>query len=559
MHTIPLSPIASPPRGSQRLTASVLLIAPYDPMGGEYTFLAPPLGVWRLAGVLRAAGAVAEVFDPNCCGANPAAALAAILRSRSWDIVGVSTTGMTLRHDLGLAHVAAKASARSLLVAGGMEATFNPETVLSLAPFDLVVLGEGEQPLLDLCDRISSGQSTREVAGTAWLGEQGVVRRPRAALTRDQLRDAIVLTPYEEMPYPQYWEKLEHRYQVGDLPTKAAREANLSEIRSIRLNTLNYCPMNCTFCSSTNFLHEAQGGTTAKVGRLEAGECLTMIERIVAAHRDVRTIIFQDDIFVFRQDKRILPLCDAIVEAKRSGRLPRSLQFISTNRIDAMTPERLAAMRAAGFRVLGFGIESFAPNILREFNKAQILPFIDPMLREALRLGFTPFLDMILTSPRCLLGDLAENIVTAFSWIEAGCEVGIYPYVIPFAGAAMARDASLRSFTTMERQAIPGTDLSWDQPAKILPADPDVRCAILAIEEMFERRIERLAAKVSHLPSRLRSLVWIASAAPILRRAGHAMPSDLRIRTALQRHTGISKRPAAAGSRRRQERIRFAS
>jgi hypothetical protein len=31
-----------------------LLVGPYDPKGGEYTFLAPPLGVWRLAGVLAA-------------------------------------------------------------------------------------------------------------------------------------------------------------------------------------------------------------------------------------------------------------------------------------------------------------------------------------------------------------------------------------------------------------------------------------------------------------------------------------------------------------------------
>src|SRR5262245_39391654 len=31
----------------------ILLIGPYDPHCGEYTFLAPPLGVWRLAGVLK--------------------------------------------------------------------------------------------------------------------------------------------------------------------------------------------------------------------------------------------------------------------------------------------------------------------------------------------------------------------------------------------------------------------------------------------------------------------------------------------------------------------------
>jgi len=61
------------------------------------------------------------------------------------------------------------------------------------------------------------------------------------------------------MPYSAYWERLESAYRIGALPSKAAREAHLAEIRSVRLITLNYCPMGCTFCSSTNFLHEAQG------------------------------------------------------------------------------------------------------------------------------------------------------------------------------------------------------------------------------------------------------------------------------------------------------------
>src|SRR5579872_3508001 len=34
---------------------SVLLIGPYDPHCGEYTFLAPPLGVWRLDFAVAAA------------------------------------------------------------------------------------------------------------------------------------------------------------------------------------------------------------------------------------------------------------------------------------------------------------------------------------------------------------------------------------------------------------------------------------------------------------------------------------------------------------------------
>src|ERR1700724_970228 len=126
--------------------------------------------------------------------------------------------------------------------------------------------------------------------------------------------------------------------------------------------------MGCAFCSATNFLHETQG-SVASIARLDADECLHMIERIVACHPRARTIIFQDDIFSFTRDRRILPLCEGIVAAKKSSRIPAHLQFISTNRIDAMTPERLTAMRRAGFRVLRFGIASSSQRVLGDVNK----------------------------------------------------------------------------------------------------------------------------------------------------------------------------------------------
>ena len=131
----------------------ILLIGPYDPHCGEYTFLAPPLGVWRLAGVLSAAGADTHVFDPNCCDDTPQRALQQQLSSSRWDIIGVSTTGMTLRFDLELAHLARRLAPNALLIAGGMEATFRPELMFELGPFDRVVLGEGERPLLEIVSR----------------------------------------------------------------------------------------------------------------------------------------------------------------------------------------------------------------------------------------------------------------------------------------------------------------------------------------------------------------------------------------------------------------------
>lgn len=501
---------------------NVLLIGPYDPHCGEYTFLAPPLGVWRLAGVLESAGVTVRVFDPNSCTEPPRRALEREILRRPWDIIGVSTTGMTLRFDLELAHLARRLAPKALLVAGGMEATFRPDLMFRLGPFDRVVLGEGERPLLEMVARLRAGASLGGISGTAERGaDRQCLRLPQRALAREELRDAIFATPYERMPYRAYWERLESAYRVGALPMKAAREALLAEIRSVRLITLNYCPMGCAFCSSTNFLRESQG-SVAGIARLETDECIHMLERIVAAHPGVRTIIFQDDIFVFTQDRRILPLCERISAAKESGALPRTLQFISTNRVDAMTPERLAAMRRAGFRVLGFGIESFSRPVLEEFNKGRIHPHIEPTLSTARQLGITPFLDLILTSPRATLADLAETLRQAHRWMHRGCEVGMYPYVIPFSGAPMAADPALEPCTISERREIAGTAVAWHQPTKILPLDPLVRATILRIETEFEAFLRQAERHATHLPSRLRSLIWIlCSLRPM---AEHGLP-----------------------------------
>lgn len=520
----------------------VLLIGPYDPHCGEYTFLAPPLGVWRLCGYLRSLGHDAEVFDPNCVDEQPEAALEKALTGAPWDIVGISTTAMTLRYDLALVHLARRHAPGALLIAGGMEATFDPARLFELAPIDLAVLGEGEAPLEEIARRMAAGEPLEGVAGTAVpLNSGGAQRFTGRALDYAGLRQAIELTPYADMPYESYWRRLERAYRVHRLPHKAEREARLAEIRSVRLITLNYCPMACSFCSSTNFLHAAQG-SVASISRLTAADCIDMIKRIVEAQPNVRTVIFQDDIFAFTSDKRVLPLCEAIVAAKATGELPAALQFISTNRIDAMTPQRLAAMRRAGFRVVGFGIESFSLSMLAEFNKAQIHRHIEPALTAAVAEGLTPFLDLILCSPRARLADVAETVREAYKWLLLGCEVGMYPYVVPFTGSKMSQDPELAPFVTTTVQTIGDTGISWPQPEHILPIDPETRRCMQAIVSSYERSLATLTESFSHIPSRARSLLWIASAIPVLRAAGVHLPDAAPVLRKMYRHLQRAER-----------------
>jgi hypothetical protein len=111
----------------------------------------------------------------------------------------------------------------------------------------------------------------------------------------------------------------------------------------------------------------------------------------------------------------------------------------------------------------------------------------------------------------------------------------------------MAADESLVSQTISSRQQVAGTTVAWDQPTKILPVDAGVREAILAIEADVESSLNELGAAGGHLPSRVRSLIWIACAIPILEAAGYPMPDLRRAERALQRHLTPARHVAMHG------------
>jgi hypothetical protein len=171
--------------------------------------------------------------------------------------------------------------------------------------------------------------------------------------------------------------------------------------------------------------------------------------------------------------------------------------------------------------------------VLTEFNKAQIYRHIEPMLSAAIATGVTPFLDIILSSPHASLDDVLQTLRGAYRWLRQGCEIGMYPYIIPFSGAAFARDPSLLPHTRYLRRQVAGTNIAWDQAAKILPIDPVVRDVILRMELSFETMLATFERHAAHLPSRVRSLLWILSAMPILAEFGAFIADESEIREEL--------------------------
>jgi len=99
------------------------------------------------------------------------------------DLIAVTTTEDLFSFAIKLLkNLRSKGGAKTII--GGVFATFAPEKVLARPEIDLVCVGEGEWPLIELCKRIKNGQSYNNIRGL-WGKENGGIYRNGLAPTFD--------------------------------------------------------------------------------------------------------------------------------------------------------------------------------------------------------------------------------------------------------------------------------------------------------------------------------------------------------------------------------------
>lgn len=480
-----------------------LFIAPYA--GGESldregkvfkerVFPAPALGVHHIASYLREHGFHCDVLDPNI----QYEFLAPHLEKERYDLVGFSMNHQTLEHDLGIVHQVKKILPNALLVAGGIEATFNYQQVFQHAPLDLIVLGEGERPLLDICSR-KDGQ---EIPGLYLRkGEKIIFTGHRPALNKEEFSHIVLNLDFNNIPYPLYWQSLECRYD-GCLTSK-----QLQEIRTIRIYTTNYCPYECAFCSATHFRSFAEG-KKAKVISLEPNEVVEALKKALEYHPLAETVFFSDDDFVL-DPHRSKGICQEIIQAKKEGLLPQRLSFIANTRLNNLTAEIISLMEAAGWRIILCGVESFSPELLQEYNKKFDLDMVHENINLLLQSTLSPYLTIILFSPECTLEDVIVTVEQCIRYALAGAGLGIYSYVMPLPGCQMLDREGVE--VEYQRVPIPGTNLTIEKIRRLLPKNSQVRALLYEIDRTLESIQKELAHRfrIAHFSSRIYSLVFL--------------------------------------------------
>jgi radical SAM superfamily enzyme YgiQ (UPF0313 family) len=289
-----------------------------------------PLGILSLAAWLEQHGHPTAVYD--CLGPLAPASLdlqAAEILATEPDLVGFSATTSGFMDAVDLATRLKAARPELRVVAGSVHASSIGAPLLESFPeLDILCLGEGEGPLLDLAE----GKALADIPNLVWRDGDRIVTNPR----RPRLLNL------DELPFPAY-EKLAAFPKRYHLPL-------FSYVKryGATMITSRGCPYTCSFCDRTVFEHQYKFNSPAYI----YAHMKHLRDRFGVHH-----INFYDDLFTAQQG-RVSELCQRLIDE------PLGMGFNCIIRTGHTSDELLRLLKRAGCVMVSLGVESADPGLM---------------------------------------------------------------------------------------------------------------------------------------------------------------------------------------------------
>ncbi len=368
----------------------VLLINPFYPISETPS---PPLGLAYLAASLEEAGAEVRVLD---CVVHPysEAMLKETLKEFRPAIVGATAVTMSVGHAIEVIGDVKRIAPEAVTLMGGPHATFSVRETLEACPeLDIIVLGEGERTVVELCRSIEAGADLESVPGIAFRSGSGIRLTPAREFIRNL--DLLPLPARRLLPLG--------RYRALGMP--------------ISMTTTRGCPFQCIFCVGRKMVGARVRYRSPKI----------VVDELEQVNRlGFHQVNIADDLFTANKD-HCLAVCDEILRRKLA------VKWTSFARVDTVSVEVLERMRAAGCTAVSFGIESGDPGILKTIKKGITLEQVEEAVRMCTQAGVTPFASFILGLP----GETPETIKTTMTFGKRLREIGLlygFHLLAPFPG-----------------------------------------------------------------------------------------------------------------------------
>lgn len=213
-----------------------------------------------------------------------------------------------------------------IVILGGPGPTDLPTEILENFPVDIIVVGEGEETIVEVMQALDSGRDLSSVAGIAYRENGQVFSNPRRRRIKDL--DSLPLPAYHQIDFEDY------NYMGASM-------------------TIRGCPYKCAFCS----VHSVWERKITQRSVDNVVEELSLLQE-----KKVNRIFFYDDTFVL-EHKRVVEL------ARKMKEEGIDVPWSCYGRINLMTPELLDTMSTHGCMEILYGIESGSNNVLNKINK----------------------------------------------------------------------------------------------------------------------------------------------------------------------------------------------
>lgn len=292
---------------------------------------------------------------------------------------------------------------RVVVVWGGLHPTLVPEHCVEHA--DVVCVGEGEEPMLALCERIEASEPFEDVPGMWVRSGDAVTKNPVQPLEQDL--DAL---PFRHYGGDCVWLLEDNMLQRGD-PMLRHREYRIFCSRG--------CPYKCAYCYNSSLRAIYPEGRGNFHRRRSVDSVMAELRRARQLIPNLRWVKFDDDTFVFPK-RWLAEFCEKY--AAEFSDLPFDVMMTP----EVATEERLTMLKAVGLRGIQMGIEAGSDREAREVYERtstvkQILAF-DKLNKQ---LGFDVKYDVIIDNPLAYRSD-KEALFHLLCDLESDFKVYLY-------------------------------------------------------------------------------------------------------------------------------------
>ncbi|MBM3555356.1 MAG: radical SAM protein [Alphaproteobacteria bacterium] len=288
------------------------------------------------------------------------------VRAKKPDLIAFSVLTAYRNHMLDTSDAIKAAGIDIPIIAGGYDITFMPQ-ILEHSALDMICIGEGGAPLVELADAMSAGKDWQETE----IKNLHVKRRGTNEVLKFPMR--YWLMKLDEAPF-------------DDRDIYYDRDPYFKTIPFIQVLAGRGCPYPCTYCFNAGYkkIHTDEGMSAKEYTNLRSVDHVMAELKWLAEKYDFRDFFFNDSTLTYNR-KWIIEFCRRY---KESG-LPHTFSINAV--IHELTEDVCAALADTGkCRLIRFGLETgndeFRAKTLRKnVRNAQFIEGTERMTRYGLR------------------------------------------------------------------------------------------------------------------------------------------------------------------------------